>query len=276
MLRVGFIGAGKTGVALGKYLGLNGQTLSGYLSKNFKYAKEAAVFTDSKTYESLASFLADTDLVFITTPDDQIKGVWQALKKHSLTGKLVAHTSGSLASEIFEGIEAMGGYGYSLHPFMAINDKYTGHKRLKVATFTLEGHPDKLALMKGLLPPHQKLNIIDGKNKALYHASAVFASNFTVALAHISDSMLKHIGIHDTDTVLNIMENTIVNLKTSGIVKGLTGPVERGDSETIARHMAHLSGQELAIYAAMSKDLLTIAQEKNTQRDYHAVKKLLE
>ena len=274
-MTIGFIGAGKVGFSLGKYLSQHGQTLSGYLSKNPRVAREAAAFTESKSYEDMAVFLMETDIVFITTADDQIKHVWNILKKHDIRGKLIAHTSGSLASTIFTGIKETGAYGYSLHPFMAISSRTEGHKRLNVSTFTLEGDEKHLETMAGLLPKHNKLNIIDGKNKALYHASAVFASNFTVALAHISDSMLKHIGIDDTDTVLNIMENTIVNLKASGIIKSLTGPVERGDTETIERHMANLSGQNLKIYEALSTDLIHIAEQKNQDRDYTKVKDTL-
>ena len=275
-MKIGFIGAGKVGFALGKYLSQHGQVLSGYLSKNPNVAIEAAEFTNSKSYTDMAVFLMETDIVFITTSDDQIKNVWRIIKNYDISDKLIIHTSGSLSSDIFTDIHHTGAYGYSLHPFMAITTKEDGPKRLAVSTFTLEGHEKHIEKVKSIVPARNKLNIIDGKNKALYHASAVFASNFTVALAHISDSMLKHIGIDDTDTVLNIMENTIVNLKSSGIIKSLTGPVERGDSETIEMHIANLSGQNLKIYKEVSKDLLEIAKKKNKDRDYSNVKKILE
>ena len=275
-MKIGFIGAGKVGVSLGKYLAENGQTLSGYISKNGTSTKEAATFTNSAVYTRMADFVAETDLIFVTTSDDQIKNVWRILKKYPLEGKLIVHTSGVLASDVFEGIRALGAYGYSLHPFMAINSKKEGYKRLSVSTYTLEGDAEKIEVVRGIIPKRNKVNIIDGKNKALYHASAVFASNFTVALAHISDSMLKTVGIDDPDTILNIMENTIVNLKTSGIIKALTGPVERGDTETIKRHIDHLSENNLNIYKAMSKELVEIATLKNENKDYTKAKQMLD
>ena len=72
-MKAGFIGAGKVGFSLGKYLVSNGVAVTGYYSKSLKSAEEAADFTKTKTYNSIASILKDSDTIFVTVPDGIIK-----------------------------------------------------------------------------------------------------------------------------------------------------------------------------------------------------------
>ena len=75
-MRAGFIGAGKVGFSLGKYLKENGVEITGYFSKSPESAKSAADFTNTKLYKSIENILSDSDTLFITVPDGQISKVW--------------------------------------------------------------------------------------------------------------------------------------------------------------------------------------------------------
>ena len=82
-MRAGFIGAGKVGFSLGKYLKENGVEITGYFSKSPESAKSAADFTNTKLYKSIENILSDSDTLFITVPDGQISKVWDYMKNHS-------------------------------------------------------------------------------------------------------------------------------------------------------------------------------------------------
>jgi len=79
-MRAGFIGAGKVGFSLGKYLKENGVEITGYFSKSPESAKSAADFTNTKLYKSIENILSDSDTLFITVPDGQISKVWDYMK----------------------------------------------------------------------------------------------------------------------------------------------------------------------------------------------------
>ena len=100
-MKIGFIGAGKLGFSLGKYLVENNINVSGYYSKNLGSSKDAAIFTNSKYYESLKSIIEDCDTIFITTQDGVISEIWNSISQLSINNKIICHCSGSLSSNIF-------------------------------------------------------------------------------------------------------------------------------------------------------------------------------
>lgn len=87
-MRAGFIGAGKVGFSLGKYLKENGVEITGYFSKSPESAKSAADFTNTKLYKSIEDILSDSDTLFITVPDGQISKVWDYMKNLDIKNKI--------------------------------------------------------------------------------------------------------------------------------------------------------------------------------------------
>ena len=100
-MKAGFIGAGKVGFSLGKYLVSNGVAVTGYYSKSLKSAEEAADFTKTKTYNSIASILKDSDTIFVTVPDGIIKEIWDYMRNLDVKNKNICHCSGSMSSAVF-------------------------------------------------------------------------------------------------------------------------------------------------------------------------------
>ena len=80
---IGFIGAGKVGFSLGRYLMEHHMDVSGYYSQNPKSAQEAAKFTHTKFFEKLDDVVDKSEVIFLTVPDHAIKSVWEALKQHA-------------------------------------------------------------------------------------------------------------------------------------------------------------------------------------------------
>lgn len=81
-MKIGIIGAGKVGCSIGKYLTEHGFSVAGYCSKSKKSVEEAATFTNTKAYDSLAELVAESTILFLTTPDGALESVWNELKKN--------------------------------------------------------------------------------------------------------------------------------------------------------------------------------------------------
>lgn len=100
-MKAGFIGAGKVGFSLGKYLVENGISVTGYFSRNQQIAEEAARFTDTICYQDLAHLVDSSDTLFLTVPDRAISEVWDCMRNLPIENKNICHCSGSISSTAF-------------------------------------------------------------------------------------------------------------------------------------------------------------------------------
>ncbi len=278
-MKIGFIGAGKVGFSLGKYLTERGMAVTGYYSRNPSSANEAAGFTGTGAYTDIGSLVTDSDAIFITVPDGAIAGVWNQIKGFPIQGKIFIHCSGSLGSTVFSGIEAAGGFAYSIHPLLAVNDKYTSYGKLAAAFFTIEGSPEHLHELKGMFEGFgNHVEIIGVADKMLYHAAAAVASNLAVGLVAMSEGMLVRCGFspnHAHEALAPLIMGNMANIVDVGCGAALTGPVERNDAETVAEHLKALDGDEREVYRLLSAEIVKIAEGKYPERDYTKIKEEL-
>ena len=272
IIKFGFIGAGKVGFSLGKYLKENNIDISGYYSKSQHSAKEAAIFTNTRQYNNLEDLIKNSDTIFITTPDNQIANVWNEIKKLPIKEKLICHCSGSISSEVFSNINDHGAYGYSIHPMFAISDQYNSYKNLSQAFITIEGHKKHIKYLNMLfLNLGNDTAIINKKNKILYHAAAVTVSNLVLGLINNGVNYLEACGFTKEMAVKSLyplIEYNIRNIKQIGLVNSLTGPIERGDLSTVINHLSVIPEGDKELYRLLSKNILNIAKAKNMDRDY--------
>ena len=160
-LRLGFIGAGKVGTSLGKYLKDRGFAISGYCSRTFSSAEEAADFVGAIAYSNAAELAESSDAIFITVNDRNIKSVWDSLKSETdLKGKIVCHCSGALSSGVFDAAAELGVKAGSLHMLTAVGDKFESFKLLESSVFSAEG-PAADVLKKIAESAGNRVEIID-------------------------------------------------------------------------------------------------------------------
>jgi predicted short-subunit dehydrogenase-like oxidoreductase (DUF2520 family) len=282
-MKIGFIGAGKVGFTLGKYFTENGVSVgvsvSGYFSRNLESAKQASDFSGTTCFEKIENIITESDILFLTVPDSAIKDVWDNLKTMPIRGKIICHCSGLMSSKDFDGINEYGAFGYSIHPLFAISSKTESYKTLNQAVFTIEGNEKYLDYFKQLFENlGNKVYTITADKKIKYHAAAVFLSNQVNALAHIGCKLLKECGFDEefNKTALNtLFLNNCKAIAEKGVINALTGPVERNDLTTIQKHMDCFSENEKDLYSLLSLQLLEIAKEKNTDRNYSDTEKFL-
>ncbi|MGH4118448.1 Rossmann-like and DUF2520 domain-containing protein [Clostridium sp.] len=277
---IGFIGSGKVGFSLGKYFSVKGISLSGYYSNLYKDAIEASQFTNSKAYKNINGLVRDSTIIFITTPDDSIIKVWQKLKTFNLTNKIICHTSGSLTSSIFLNINNSDALAYSIHPIFAFYDKYNSYKTLQNAYFSIEGPEAHMNEIEDFFHSlGNKTFIINSNNKALYHLANVTVSNLVLSLINTGCSYLCKCGLSENDALealLPLIQNNIDNIKTTGFINALTGPVERNDLGTIKQHMSAIPKEDVTLYKNLSLKLLSLSEQKHKNNDYNKLKEYLE
>ncbi|WP_054743528.1 Rossmann-like and DUF2520 domain-containing protein [Cellulosilyticum ruminicola] len=271
-MKIGFIGAGKVGFSLGRYLKEKGIHIAGYYSQSVSSSKDAAAFTNSKAFKKIIDLIEVSDLIFVTTPDDKISSVWQQIREFNIEDKIICHCSGSLVSTIFEESKKYKAYVYAVHPLYAISSKEESYKQLGQAYFSLEGDLEKMyvieALFKKLGNPYQ---IISAEHKSLYHAAAVTVSNQVIGLLNQGVALMKQCGFEDEmalKALWPLIGGNIENVEHKGLINALTGPVERGDIETIKKHLNVLNDEDKKLYSLLSLKTLEVAQEKHPEKNY--------
>ena len=276
LMKIGFVGAGKVGFSLGKYMTEHGVSVSGYYSKSSDSAREASEFTNTKYFDSIEEILSDSDVLFLTVPDGAIKDVWDSLKQYSLTGKFICHCSGAMSSSVFSGIGQAKAFGYSIHPLFAVCDKLQSYRELSRAYFTIEYSDEEskkhCMYFKDMFEKMgNEVRFISAGQKVLYHSAAVFASNLVTGLYSYATELLQECGFDEESSekaLAPLFMNNCENVVSKGIVDSLTGPVERADSDTIKKHMEALPKEQLGSYKALSERLIKVAKQKNPDRDY--------
>lgn len=278
-MKIGFIGAGKVGFSLGKYFCEHDLNVTGYYSKNLQSAIQAAEFTNSMYFRDIEGIVESSDTLFLTVPDGAIGEVWDYIRGLSIKNKIICHCSGSLSSAVFSEIDNHQSYGYSIHPLFAFSDKLNSYKEISGAFFTIEGSKGRLHHMEMMLKQlGNPVQVISSENKSVYHGSAVFVSNFMVALAQTGVDMLVKCGFDENSArmaLAPLMLGNVQSIINRGIVQSLTGPVERCDIETVANHLACLNDEDRAIYALLSRKLIEIAKKKNPSRNYGELENLI-
>lgn len=278
-MKFGFIGAGKVGFSLGKYFADNNQTVVGYYSEFATDARQAAEFTNSETYTDISTLVKDSEILFLTVPDGVIKKVWDVLKSMNISGKIICHASGALSSEVFSDISKLGGFGFSIHPLFAVSDKYNSYRELSHSYFTIEGTEEKLSEIKALFESFgNKVCVISKEDKVKYHAAAAIASNLVVGLISLSENLLTECGFGRQsahDALSPIIKGNVEHILNDGVMKALTGPIERNDIATVKKHLDILNEDQKEAYIGASKLVLQVAKEKNKDRDYIEIEEIL-
>ena len=280
-MKIGFIGAGKVGFSLGKYLSVNGMTLSGYFSRSRSSAEEAAGFTDSAVFDSPGELLKESDVIFITVPDDTISSVFSQLKGRGISGKTICHCSGAMtANEAFGELSSLGAYGCSIHPLFPVSSRYESYKELKDAFFCLEGDTEAVETWKELFTGFgNPVRVISGDTKKEYHAACAISSNLVCALAAESIGLMEKCGFSEEEALAALSPLAVANIKkvfSAGPVNALTGPVERCDISTVKKHLDCLpEGPGKEMYRAVSLRLTDTAAKKHPDTDYSEMRAVL-
>jgi predicted short-subunit dehydrogenase-like oxidoreductase (DUF2520 family) len=268
MLKTGFIGAGTTGTALAVRLSQKGCPVVAVSSRTLSSAQKlAALVPDCRVYHTAQDVAEAAELVFITTPDDVIAQVCAEVQWREVNS--VVHCSGAHSVDILGSAKKLGAAVGSLHPLQTFADVDQAIQNLPGSTFVLEAEEPLLTTQKELT---RLLNgnwvVLKPGDKVLYHVAAVFACNYLVTLVKLALDLWLNFGVSSkeaTRALLPLLEGTINNINNIGLPDCLTGPVARGDSGTIERHLSALETRSLdllATYKELGLQTIPIALAK--------------
>jgi len=240
MLKLGFIGAGTVGTALSVRLGNKGYPVVAVSSRSQTSARSLAQAVSGCQVFDNNQGVADTaELIFITTPDDAIASVASETKWH--TGQSVVHCSGALSTDILEPAKKLGAQVGTFHPLQAFASIRQAIDNIPGSTFAIEAEEPLLNTLKDMA------TALDGHwvelkagDKVVYHASAVIACNYLVTLVKLATDLWQTFDIpphQATQALLQLLRGDINNINNIGIPQCLTGPIARGDTGTIKKHL---------------------------------------
>jgi predicted short-subunit dehydrogenase-like oxidoreductase (DUF2520 family) len=270
---IAIIGAGVVGTTLGVALSRCGYAVSGVADINAEAAQRAAKRIGTPACSTDAIEISKgSNCILITTPDDAIASTCEAIASGGgfMKGDIVLHCSGALNSDALNPARDFGASVASVHPIGVFADVEDSLKQLSHLAFSLEGQAEAVgeaeAMVKALgghpfrVTPEQKV---------LIHIAACLTANYAVTLTNISVQLLhrSHIPVEKAVHVLTpLLQGAVTAIEEKGIPKALTGPIARGDTATIQRHIETVRpDKELAeIYALLGMSTIPVALEKGS------------
>ncbi len=230
MTRVRIIGPGRAGTSLATALSRAGWDVLAPLGRD----------------DDLGGAAAGTDLLVIATPDAAIADVAAAVVPDPETA--VAHLSGAA------GLRPLARHPRRavLHPLVALPDPERGAERLVGAWFGLAATGDPLAA-EAVASLRGRVVHVAETDWPRYHAAAVIASNHLVALLGQAERVAASVGA-PVEAFLDLARGSLADVAALGPRDALTGPVRRGDLDTVARHLDALPPEERAAYEAMAAE----------------------
>lgn len=263
------VGAGRTGLALGLRLhrahAVGRLTVTGRRPDAPPHPLFAGEPAAAEYRSSIEDAPADADAIVIAVPDRVIAEVAGRLASIDLPPSIpILHTSGTHSGDVLQPLAGRGHPVGSAHPLAAIADPIEGAERLAGATWGVEGEGAAAALAERIVRAcgGHALHVAPG-GKPAYHAAAVFASNYAVALLSVAERLMEQAGVPAAEArpaLAALAAGAVENLGARGPAAALTGPIARGDVETVAMHLERLSADERALYCLLAREALRLAR----------------
>ena len=277
---LGFVGAGVVGSALAVGLSRAGYPVVAVNSRSSERRTALANRLPSAIAVDTPQDVADAvDLVFLTVPDDAVEALAASMTWSS--GHAVVHCSGAASLDLLEAARFQGAKVGVFHPLQTFARADRAEAILPGSAFGIEASSDDLlVILKEMAESLGGTPLTVSGDKAIYHASAVVASNYLVTLLDAASGLWEFLGVPQEEglrALLPLVRGTIENLEAIGLPDALTGPIARGDVGTVERHLSAL--REVApglipMYKELARRAIPIAQAKGTLDDAGAARLL--
>ena len=249
MIFYSVVGAGNLGASLIHALPGNCYELK-YIYKKSKYPQ-----FDWKIENDLEKIVSLSDVIFISVQESGIKDVVSEISTlEDITDKIFFHSSNSLTSDVLEPLRERGGIVASFSPLQTFPGFEENIDLFKGVNFIYEGDPEAVETAEKIAGDLNAYILkVDRKTKMFFHIGAVISSNFLNSLIRFSDLQIKKGGDYNYKILLPLVKQTLKNIESKGIDAALTGPVSRGESEIVSRHLDMLEGKEKELYKLLNE-----------------------
>lgn len=265
--RVFIIGPGHVGRGLSRAFRASGVGLVGLHGK-----RHSGVATSTGP---LPAEMSGANVIIVAVRDPQLDDAIQELidaaaNRRLSSGTVILHTSAIAEPGGLDTLRDAGYAGGTFHPLVPFGDTDVAAELLRHAWIGVDGDNAARNVSRRLAGQlgARTLEIPAGKKPA-YHAAAVISSNFPVVLASVATRLLRDIGVADGSAhqaVESLMNGALSNMKQVLPEDALTGPVVRGDTETVGKHLRALAshGDAHEVYRALSAAAVAIAHRRGT------------
>lgn len=266
MDRVFFVGPGRMGLSLGEALQQAGAVSAlTFCGRSQEPPSHPLFHSEGARYVwGLEPPPPGTTAVCLSVPDDALEEVAHALagRGDAPPGCAAFHLSGSVSADPLAPLHARGYSVGTLHPLQSVANPHGGAERLFGSGYALSGEPEALAVGRRLVAAlGGRIIRVPASRRPLYHAAAVFASNYLVVILDAAVRSMMEAGVEGPearDVLLSLAQGTLDNLKALEPEHALTGPVSRGDLETVGLHLRSLPVRERELYARLGAAALEI------------------
>ncbi len=267
------IGCGRTGKALCRLFHQNRVFhIGAVVNRTAESSREAVAFIGKGRAALLEKEVCSGDVIMIAVPDDLIESVAQRLALCGCikSGTVVFHCSGFRSSDALKPLAKCGFETGSVHPVRSFADPQAAVSSFDGTPCAMEGTQAALALLGDAFSRiGAEVFTIKAETKPVYHSATVFLSNYIVALLASAQKLLvlSDVSPDQANKVISALApQAVANFLSSGAVSSLTGPVARGDIETVKHEISALAGLDSSfssLYKILGQSALRIAEMQN-------------
>ncbi len=258
-LAVGVVGVGRVGSALGHALTLAGHTVVAAAGISEASRERASRRLPGVPLLPVQDVVAAADLALLAVPDDALSALVGGLVATGVKveGKLIAHTSGSYGIGVLDPATRAGALPLALHPVMTFTGRPDDVDRLAGISFGVTAPEPLRPVAEALVVEMGGEPVwIPEESRTLYHAALAGGANHLVTLVVESMDLLSQAGVEAPGRMLGPLLGAALDNALRLGANGLTGPVVRGDADTVAGHVAELervSPRAHGAYVAMAR-----------------------
>ena len=261
-LTVGVVGAGRVGAVLAAALRAAGHDVVAAAGESDASRDRIAALLPGVSTDKPSAVARACDLLLLTVPDDMLPNVVSMLSASGAIrpGQLVVHTSGRHGLAVLHDAVAVGARAVALHPAMTFTGTAIDLPRLAGCVFGVTaGEAEREVAEQLVADLGGRPMWVDEDRRTLYHAALAHGANHLVTLVTQAMEMLTAAGGADpADTLRPLLSAALDNALAQGDA-ALTGPIARGDLNTVAAHLDEIAAHAphtLASYVAMARDTL--------------------
>jgi predicted short-subunit dehydrogenase-like oxidoreductase (DUF2520 family) len=265
-MNVSVVGAGRVGTAMAVLLGRAGHRIVAIAGRG-PTRDRASRFLPDVPFLDPADAADAGELVLVGVADDDIPAIVGQIAGAGgfRSGQWVSHLSGAFGLDVLSPGRAAGARPLALHPLQTFPDVAGALDRLPgcamaVTAEDAEGYAIGERVAGDLMARPFRL---DDAMRPLYHAAAVFASNYLIVASAIAEDLFRRAGVPDPlGAMLPLQRASLDNVERLGPADALTGPAVRGDATTIERNLAALRASRpdaVVPYVALCRAALEIA-----------------
>lgn len=260
--KVGVVGAGRVGAVLAAALRSAGHEIVAAAGESDASRDRIAALLPGVDIDKPSAVARRSDLLLLTVPDDMLPNVVAMLTASGAIreGQTVVHTSGRHGLAVLAEATAVGARPIALHPAMTFTGTAVDLPRLTGCVFGITSGPEERATAYSLVDDLGGRPMwVEEEKRTLYHAGLAHGANHLVTLVTEAMEILEAAGADDPAGTLRPLLTAALDNALGAGDSALTGPIVRGDIQTVAAHLADITAnapQTLPSYLTMARATL--------------------